>query len=217
MTYSELIDRYPDLNIYHGQAEVIDESGALKRVLPSRPEYESVYSLIWNRWNNRKQQYVGDFCYRTDALRRMGGYEFLPLAWGSDDITAVKAAAIAGIANTSAICFQYRENDLSISNSHNQTVKMNAICLEQKWYQSFFATAPDNQDDIDIWRKIVTQMPDFYRRKKRYTLWCDFNVTKKSFFRWLWNRRIYGLTVRDVLTVFAKSYENCIYIITFIL
>ena len=203
--YSELIGKYPDLNIYHGQTEVIDENGALKRSLPARPSYESVYSLIWNRWNKRKQQYVGDFCYRIEALRCMGGFEFLPLAWGSDDITAVKVAASSGIANTSSICFQYRENDMSISNSHNQEVKMRAVCLEQNWYQSFLANKPDNEEDILLWQKVVAQMPDFYRRKKIYTLWCDFIVAKKSVIKWLLNRSDYGLTLWDIFTAFRRA------------
>lgn len=204
-TYSELIGKYPNLDIYHGQTEVIDENGTLKKKLPPRLEYESVYSLIWNRWNGRCQQYVGDFCYKTNALRRMGGFELLPLAWGSDDITAVKAATIAGIANTSSICFQYRENSLSISNSHNQEMKMKAVCLEQEWYQLFLKKKPANEEDVVTWWKIVCLMPDFYRRKKIYTLWCDFRVTKKSVFKWLQNRSDYGLGIWDIFTAFRRT------------
>lgn len=204
-TYSNLIKLYPDLYVYHGQAEVIDENGNLKRTLPTRPEFESVYSLIWNRWNYRHQQYVGDFCYRTDALKRVNGYEYLPLAWGSDDITAVKAAAITGIANASAICFQYRENSLSISNSHNQILKMEAVCLEHKWYQSFLSTVPDNPKDIVLYNKIEEQVPDYFKRKKIYTLWSDFRVNRCSVGAWINDRGKYGISIIDILVAFCRA------------
>lgn len=204
-TYSALIGRYPGLDVYHGQAEVIDENGSLKKTLLSRPEYESVYSLIWNRWNGRNQQYVGDFCYRTDALRRMGGYEFLPLAWGSDDITAVEAASKTGIANTSEVCFQYRDNGLSISNSLNQTIKMDAVCLEEKWYLSFLENEPDNEDDKVLWGKLVEQLPDFYHRKKVYTMLCDLFSDKLSIFKWIRCHRDYQISCYDIFVAFLKA------------
>lgn len=204
-TYSALIEKYPGLSVYHGQAEVIDEDGNLKRTLPSRPEFESVYSLVWNRWDNRHQQYVGDFCYRTEALKRMGGYEFLPLAWGSDDITAVKAAAVSGIANTSDICFQYRENSMSISNSHNQALKMEAVCLEQKWYESFLSAVPDGAENVELYNNIVEHLPDFFKRKKIYTLWCDFRADKTSVGGWVLDRRKYGISFKDIIVAFLRA------------
>lgn len=204
-TYLALIEKYPDPSVWHGQAEVIDENGALKRTLPPRPEFESVYSLIWNRWNGRKQQYVGDFCYRTEALKRMGGYEFLPLAWGSDDITAVKMAAEDGIANTASICFQYRENERSISNSHNQALKMEAVCLEQKWYESFLSAVPEGTEDVELYNNIVEHLPDFFRRKKIYTLWCDFRADKTSIGGWILARRKYGISFKDIIVAFLRA------------
>ena len=52
--YKKLIDKYPSLNVFHGRTEIINEKSEFVRLTEARPEYESVYSLIWHRWRNRK-------------------------------------------------------------------------------------------------------------------------------------------------------------------
>ena len=138
--YARLIEEYPDLNVYHAATEIIDEQGNVTDCQQKRPKWESAISLLWNRWDNRDKQFIGDFCYRISFLRNMGGYYKLPLAWGSDDITAVMAAKDKGIANTQAFCFQYRENAMTISSSGNARVKMDAAVAQRKWYDAFLAS-----------------------------------------------------------------------------
>ena len=136
--YKRLIDKYPDLNIYHGRTEIIDGDGNIINLQEPRPEWESAVSLIWNRWAYRNKQYIGDFCYRTDYLKAAGGYYKLPLAWGSDDITAVLAAKEKGIANTQAFVFQYRDNIKTISNSPQYAKKkIEASMTQYEWFTRF--------------------------------------------------------------------------------
>ena len=61
-----------------------------------------------------------------------GGFYKLPLAWASDDITAVMMAEEHGIANTSSIVFQYRVSSTTISSKGWYKTKMNAIREEKK-------------------------------------------------------------------------------------
>jgi peptidoglycan/xylan/chitin deacetylase (PgdA/CDA1 family) len=96
--------------------------------------------MLWNRWDHRNKQFIGDFCYNATYLKSVGGYHKMPLAWGSDDITAVMAAKDKGIANTQAFCFQYRENAMTISSSGNARVKMDAAVAQRKWYDAFLAS-----------------------------------------------------------------------------
>lgn len=113
--YDKLIGKYPGLGVYHGLTELIDEKGELVAMQESRPEFESVFSLIWHRWTTRCHQYIGDWCFDAEKLCRNGGFYYLPLAWGSDDISAVMAARESGVANTNALCFLYRKNCQTIS------------------------------------------------------------------------------------------------------
>ena len=135
---SKTIDKYPELNVYHLQTEIIDESGKVIETLEERPEQEDVLSLMTKRWEGRKQ-YIGDFCYSRKHLNAFGGYFPLPYAWGSDDITLFRAALPSGIANVSRTGFQYRENQYSISLSHNDAEKVATVLLQREWYQKAFA------------------------------------------------------------------------------
>ncbi len=135
---SKTIDKYPELNVYHLQTEIIDESGKIIETLEERPEQEDVLSLMTKRWEGRKQ-YIGDFCYSRKHLNAFGGYYPLPYAWGSDDITLFRAALPSGIANVSRTGFQYRENQYSISLAHNDTEKVATVLLQREWYQKAFA------------------------------------------------------------------------------
>lgn len=135
---SKTIDKYPELNVYHLQTEIIDESGKIIETLEERPEQEDVLSLMTKRWEGRKQ-YIGDFCYSRKQLNAFGGYYPLPYAWGSDDITLFRAALPSGIANVSRTGFQYRENQYSISLAHNDAEKVATVLLQREWYQKAFA------------------------------------------------------------------------------
>lgn len=135
---SKTIDKYPELNVYHLQTEIIDESGKVIETLEERPEQEDVLSLMTKRWEGRKQ-YIGDFCYSRKHLNAFGGYYPLPYAWGSDDITLFRAALPSGIANVSRTGFQYRENQYSISLAHNDAEKVATVLLQREWYQKAFA------------------------------------------------------------------------------
>ena len=134
---SKTIDKYPELNVYHLQTEIIDESGKVIETLEERPEQEDVLSLMTKRWEGRKQ-YIGDFCYSRKHLNAFGGYYPLPYAWGSDDITLFRAALPSGIANVSRTGFQYRENQYSISLAHNDAEKVATVLLQREWYQKAF-------------------------------------------------------------------------------
>lgn len=136
--YHDLILQHPGLNVYHAWSEIIDEHGIVTSMQAPRPEWESVLSLIWNRWSSREKQFIGDFCYSVGYLKAAGGYYKLPLAWGSDDITATMAANEKGIANTQQICFQYRDNSRSITSSTaNARQKMLATLQQYDWFGHF--------------------------------------------------------------------------------
>lgn len=133
--YCLLIKKHPLLHVYHTRTGIINEKGQVIDVQEERPEWESTLSLIWNRWDHRNKQYIGDFCFSTKYLKDTGGYYKLPLAWGSDDITAVLAAKEKGIANTQEYGFQYRTNSQSITNSSKDArIKINATLAQYKWF-----------------------------------------------------------------------------------
>lgn len=164
--YKKLIDKYPSLNVFHGRTEIINENSKFVRLTEARPEYESVYSLIWHRWRNRSQ-YIGDLLFKKDSLVAKGGFYKLPLAWGSDDVTSYMMALDYGIANTQVPVFQYRQSNYTITNSGNVYSKLDAIQLEKKWIASFLENNnPTDELDIKYKNILLNDIPRVFNKKK---------------------------------------------------
>lgn len=190
--YVSLIEKYPHLGLYHAWTEVIDEEGNFLDIQHPRPEYEGAMSLCWNRWNGRNRQYIGDFCFDAELLKREGGFYKLPLAWASDDISAVRAASVKGVANTQVLCFQYRENRHTISNTGNARVKIDAILQEKEWFSTFFSNASkDHLSEIEAKFLLLLKhdYPLHFKKKIHITVRCDICSKEHHFLFWLRNRR----------------------------
>ena len=205
--YAALIAKYPGLGVYHAWTEIIDEKSQFLNMTAARCEYESVYSFIWHRWNGRAHQYVGDFLYDTAKLRENGGFYFLPLAWGSDDITAIMAAREGGIANTQRPCFRYRISPSTISNTGNAEVKMKAIGQEMAWMKGFLEQEPEDNLDREFWFCILKQYPVHFSIKKSLTVSSDLRCSRWRIFKWLFKKKKNSLSLREVLFGFASSFR----------
>ncbi len=144
--YSKLIAQFPGLNVYHAWTQIIDENSNVIAMTPDRGLRESTYSIMWHRIKGRRQ-FIGDYLFDVNSLRKESGFYFLPYAWGSDDITVWRAAANGGIANGQVPMFQFRFNSLQISNAPNSVDKMKAINLRNLWMWQFLEEEPENEID----------------------------------------------------------------------
>lgn len=133
--YSKLIDKYPSISVYHAWSELIKEDGSIYMYQEKRPEFEGAYSYLYHRWSFRFWQFIGDFCFNTNSLRKHYGFYKLPLAWTSDDITVFRAALDGGIANTQIPCFQYRSNSQTISSTGSSKIKITATYWAKEYYK----------------------------------------------------------------------------------
>ena len=209
--YINLMRKYPDLGLYHTQAEIIDENSEFKDCLTQRPEYESVWSFMWHRWKGRKQ-YIGDFCYDARQLKIRGGFYKLPLAWGSDDISAIIASFNTGVANAQKVGFQYRVNSQTISKSGDMQIKLGAILMEQKWYEKILQHVPDNEKDRKYRDSMLLMYPLFFKRKKVYAVVDDIIngwLIGKSV-KWFVQGKKYNLHFKEILyaTITAIRVEH---------
>jgi len=203
--YAKLISKYPNLGVYHAQTEIIDEQSCFKGMTETRPEWESVYSLIWHQWNSRHYQYIGDFLFDVELLRKNGGFYYLPLAWASDYISVAIAAVPAGIANTDAICFRYRVNEWSISRGGREDEKLKAICGEMAWYEQFLRNVPQNEKDYKYWQCLKAQFSKYFARKKSLCLARDISSSFFKSIKWFRKRKEYGLTNKMLLFAIYES------------
>ena len=208
--YNKLISDYPDLNIFHGWTEIIDENSEIITMQEPRPLTECVYSMMWNRWKYRNQ-YIGDFLFRTDALKSTGGFYKLPLAWGSDDITSYIIAKDKGIANTQTPVFQYRHNSLTISSTGNSEYKLIALKDEFNWYKSFLESPPVDIISKVYWDNLCTMAYPRYLKRKRRTL--EMDIDNGGFIRlffWFKNRNKYDLDIKLLFKLLKYRIIYCI-------
>jgi len=204
--FSALTAAFPDLDVYHCRSLIIDDEGKAIQLTPSAPPYERVCDHIWHRLHQWRSQYISDFVYRTEALRKSGGFYPLPLAWGSDDITAYRACAEKGIAHTNKPVFNYRSNTLSITSSGNELEKMRGNLEYARWLHHFLETHNPHESEKVVYQTLCREQSALMRERKRYTMALSMRHRLAGKF-WMWwkHRKAFGLHARDIFIAAAKS------------
>lgn len=189
--YTKLIEKYPYVDVFHGWTEVIDENSDVINLLDTRPEWESVYSLMWQRWNVR-QQFIGDFLFKTTTLRKNGGFYKQPLAWGSDDITAYINAKENGVANTQVPVFQYRQTSITLSSISNGKIKLEALEKEKLWTEQFLSQSSVKEDLDRLLLDLLTRnMNTRFEKRKIDTITKDVKFSNNILKRVVYWMKLY--------------------------
>lgn len=205
--YVKLMEKYPNLDVYHMRTLFINEKSEIIGVQAAAPEWESVWSLIWHVWNGR-QTMIGDFLFRVSSLLEAGGFYYLPLAWHSDRIAAFIAATSHGIANTSVPGFCFRESIYHISADTNVTKQKADLWQHdvRDWYTHFFATyQPETSEDKSYKEKLLAEF-DFKIKD-----WMFFDIKDEvmahplRWFYWLLKRKEYNLTWRNLANLMVNG------------
>jgi glycosyltransferase involved in cell wall biosynthesis len=131
--FDKLIDKYPDLDIFHCRIRVINENSEEMELSTICPEYEDTDNYILNCIQGRSEQFISDFVYRKSTLVNNGGFYKLPLAWSSDYTSAFIACGNKGIAYTASPVFFYRKNQYNITSTSSLELKRVAIIGMENW------------------------------------------------------------------------------------
>ncbi|HWK98625.1 MAG TPA: glycosyltransferase family A protein [Parapedobacter sp.] len=201
-----LIARYPGLDVYHCRSLIINDEGNAVQLTPAGPSFERVCDHIWHRLNQWRSQYISDFVYRADALRSVGGCYALPLAWGSDDITAYRACAEKGMAHTNTPVFNYRSNGLSITSTGNDLEKMRANLLYAAWLRDFLANHTPHETEQVVYRNLLEQQDRLMQQRKQYTMALSMRSHRaRRCLMWYRHRKEFGLRLRDIVVAAVKA------------
>lgn len=131
-TFLEEIDKlatkYPNVNVIKSRVQKIDESGDI--IIKDRiyEEYISQFDNIFHQSLPDHMSGIGNYVFKTYALKSIGGFKRYPLAWWSDVMTNILLSN-KGLAITKDIHFTMRMTGLNISsrNSSIQEKKKKAI------------------------------------------------------------------------------------------
>ena len=128
------------------------------------------------------------------------GYYYLPLAWGTDNITAYIAAGKKGIANTNKTVLNYRRHADNISSLGNHALKMDAIMQMQQWFTEFLKTEPEKEDDQVIHNYLLENMDKLMQKQKVYNMSSSLSAGfLKNIFKWFNKRRKYKVSVAEIM------------------
>ncbi len=207
--FSSLIEKFPSLNVYHCRSKIINDAGDTVRLTPALPTFEHVFDSIWQRLEQLRANYISDYVYRTDSLRMQGGFFDLPLAWGSDDITAFIASRDRGIAHINYPVFEYRSNAQSITSTGNDLVKMEADMRYADWLRDFLKNKPSDEVDAIAHTYLSTHFDLLMRKRKAYTMLISMKSNRWEKARnWWKTRRQFDLSSRDMAVTFLKSLQR---------
>lgn len=200
--YALLIERYPDYGLYHTGTEIINEDGVVIERLEQRPKTESALEMLLARWKGRKQ-FIGDFCFDLKNLRSRGGFFKLPLAWGSDEISAfiaAKSSKAFGVANVSVHGFQYRINRATISSSTNYELKVSAMMQCADWYREELTSMVLNTAEESVLRdELLSMLDGHFRGYALQYVRADVAGNHSRLFFWLNNTKLTRLSFTKTL------------------
>jgi len=202
--YAELIKKYPNLDVFHTKTVIINEKSEITEVMPPAPEWESAYSLMWHSWNGRFSR-LGEYCYRTEALKNLEGFHNFLLGWHSDYVTAFEVAKEKGIAHIQGEPgFKFRMSSQHVSSNGYYEEKIKSWIEVEKWYKDFLAEVPSNEKD-KLYHKEISEFIDsrLYNERK-IELIHDMKKHPSRLFYWLRNGKQYGLNAHLILSAFKK-------------
>lgn len=201
--FDRLISAFPHLDVYHCRSKIVDQEGNVKELTAPWPSFENVYDNIYYRLNMSRVHFISDFVYRTASLKNRQGFYKLPLAWGSDDISAFAACANTGIAHTNKAIFNYRESPDTITRSGNTLLKMEAVLKQEIWLSKFLQSAPEDKEQRLMYRKVKEELPSLILRKKADIIKDSIKsggIKEMSF--WLRASKKYGIPRYLILRIF---------------
>lgn len=120
-----LICKYPNVDLFHARAHVINERDEVTMNDALYNEFASQMEFMASYGNQGHVECVPNYIYRTKRIKEIGGFVDFPLAWCSDTATN-NLMAENGCATSKNILFSFRmsgENISSISKKNNEITK----------------------------------------------------------------------------------------------
>lgn len=171
----KLAERYLYANVFRARVKIVDGKGTLINYYPSAPEWESYTDYMWAIVSGYRRQSIAEFMYRTNHIKKHGGYIPLPKAWCSDHASVIRLAMEGGIAtcNDFLVCFRMSGINISTGNSKYVREKIEAHVKFTHLIEEFVKNVPDEVRGVILRvrkEKIKSVMGEYLQ----YASWHDF-------------------------------------------
>ena len=130
----KLADNHSECNVFRSRVKIVDSNQQLTGFFPSSPDWETCEDYMWHVGRSKRSQTISEWMFRTNHIRRYGGYVNIPFAWGADYLSIYRFSLEGGIASTTKLLVSYRENNSSISSMSDKDglEKLEAIRLRKQ-------------------------------------------------------------------------------------
>lgn len=156
-SFVDLIMKYPKVDLFRSRILQINEKGKIKGIDNCYKEYlsqdEFVYYILYGMKGG-----IPQYIFRRNVLDKNGGFVSFPLAWASDDATAIVMAE-NGVVNNQEHLVRFRWSDLNISgNSRLGVQKVKARLEYACWLNNHIHTI----EKRDEWSSFLAEKVNDY-------------------------------------------------------
>lgn len=136
----KLVNKYPEADLIHVRSNSIDSLGNVLKEDYNMPEFMAYEDFLNHFLSLDSILCIGNFVFKTDVLKRAGGFIKFPLAWKSDSATQISMAG-NGVVNSKDILFSFRMSGLNISSNMDHDpardrLKLDAIVKFGDWLKN---------------------------------------------------------------------------------
>jgi len=203
--FDTLIQKYPQLDLFHCRVHLINEVGQIVNISPICPQFETSQDFIYHRLKGFRLQFLSDFVVKTNSLKAIGGFPILPHGWGLDDLTWIKLST-KGVAYTNHCGLQYRilkaNFSWKITNYSSRFADNKFLYNEIQKIINANNFIDNSEYSFEIFQSASIR---WYRKSNRYTLnqILHTNNLLNSFIIFLKNKKKYHLYYSDFIYAFV--------------
>lgn len=152
-TLNALTEKYPDVSMIRSRTQKIDSVGKILQLEGEFQEYNDGIDFYKQFFCSGYIPCIANILFKTNLLKKMGGFIDFPLAIGSDDATTLCLSKY-GVVNTKDILFSFRVSGINLSDFRNLNPKilakkMKAINLFSEWISEDFANMMKHNIDTN--------------------------------------------------------------------
>lgn len=134
---NSLVQKYPKVDLFRARVKRIDEQSKTLINDGVFEEWVDHLHFIHQVFLSNHIPCISNYCFRTEALKRKGGFVDFPQAWFTDDATTIMMAE-NGCCNTFTTLFGFRSSSINISGKWGNTddfrEKLDAVLSFYQWF-----------------------------------------------------------------------------------
>lgn len=184
----ELVCQYPNIKIFRPRIQIIDSKSTVIHKLEGINVKVEQIEYIYHWMRGRIGSGIAHFIFNKEELINQGGFYNLPLAWGSDDITAIEMAKF-GIGFSPYILFSFRNSGMNITSMKHDAYTMRTKLLSYKLFEEWL-------------EKLIIKLGDKYNEDNFH--FCYIKNRRVTFMR---EQIIYILRTSNISAIF-KNIKN---------